>query len=78
LRRVHRGADRIPVIGGGEPVGDLDRGVFYGVGDQAGRNLLGDHQALTVGADLREQAGEHLDGVPGGAGPLPVRLRAAQ
>jgi len=69
LRRVHRGADRIPVIGGGEPVGDLDRGVFHDVGDQAGRNLLGDHQALTVGADLREQAGEHLDGVPGGAGP---------
>ena len=69
LRRVHRGADRIPVIGGGKPVGDLNRGVLDGVGDEAGRNLLGDHQALTVGADLREQAGEHLDGVPGGARP---------
>jgi len=69
LCRVHRGTDRVPVIGGGEPVGDLDRGVLDGVGNEADRNLLGDHQAFTVGADLREHAGEHLDCVAGGARP---------
>ena len=47
-------------------------------GDQLGRDLLGDDDALAVGADLGEQAGEQLDRVRAGAvrpGPQqPVRL----
>ena len=66
---VHRRADRLAVVGGGEAVDDLDRGVLYHVRYQPGRDLLGDDQPLPVRADLRQQAGEHLDRVPGRAAP---------
>jgi hypothetical protein len=58
---VHGPADGVAVIPGGEPVRDLDGGVLDYVGDQLGRDLLGDDQGLAVGADLGEQVGEHLD-----------------
>jgi hypothetical protein len=62
LRRghVHRRADGITVVGRGQPMGDLHRRVLDHVGDQALRDLLGDDEALAVGADLGEQAREHL------------------
>ena len=62
----------------GSRCSDLERGVLDHVGDQLGRDLLGDHDALAVGADLGEQAGEQLDRVRAGALPAgpqqPVRL----
>ena len=67
LGEVHRGADRLAVVGGGEPVHDLDGGVLDHVGDELGGDLLGDDQALAVGADLGQQPGEHLDRVRGRA-----------
>jgi hypothetical protein len=44
----------------GVTVGDLYRRVLDDVGDEALRDLLGDDETLAVGADLRQQAGEHL------------------
>jgi hypothetical protein len=43
--QVHGGADRVAVVGGREPVDDLNDGVLDDVGDQLGGDLLGDDQA---------------------------------
>ena len=67
--RVHRRADRLAIVGGRETVHDLDRRVLDHVRDEPGRDLLGDDQPLAVRADLRQQAREHLDRVPGRAAP---------
>ena len=56
---------------------DLDRGVLDDVGDELGGDLLGDDQALAVGADLGQQPGEHLHRVRGRAASG-ARRRLAQ
>ena len=60
LGHVHRRAHGLAVVRRGQPVGDLHRRVLDDVGDEAIRDLLGDDEALAVGADLGQQPGEHL------------------
>jgi hypothetical protein len=62
--------DHLAVIGRGQPVHDLDGGVLDDVGDELGGDLLGDDQALAVGADLGQQPGEHLHRLRGRAAGL--------
>jgi HEPN/Toprim N-terminal domain 1 len=54
------GADGLQVIGSGQPVDDLDSGVLDDVGNELGRDLLGDDHAFALSADLGQQRGEHL------------------
>ena len=61
-------ADRVAIIGGGQPMHDLDSGVLDDVGDQLAGDLFGDDQAFAVRADLGQQGGEEFDGVCGRTG----------
>ncbi|GAA3127017.1 hypothetical protein GCM10020001_055310 [Nonomuraea salmonea] len=79
VAEVHGRADEPPVVLGGQPVHDLQRGVLDHVGDELGGDLLGHHDALAVRPDLGEHPGQQLDGVGGGpavaaVAQQPVRL----
>ena len=59
-RQTHRFADRLAVVLGNQPVGDLQIGVLDRIGNQAGRDLVHQEQPFAVGPDLGEHVGEEL------------------
>ena len=61
LAQVHRRADELPVVARRQPVDDLRRGVLDDAREDPDRDLLGHDQALAVGPDLGQKAGEQLD-----------------
>ena len=70
-------ASAAPVVGGHDPVRDLQVGVLDHVGRQPHRDLVGDHHALAVGADLGQQVGERLDRLPARVRPTSSAGRVA-
>ncbi len=59
LREVDRRGDDRAVVGGDQPVQDLDVGVLDDLRRKLGGHLVGDDEALTVRPHFGQHVGEH-------------------